>query len=401
MSGAQVDVLVVGGGMVGVCMALAAARVGCSVALLELRPPKPDADHRDDLRVSAISPSSQRLLENLGIWGSLNATDCCAYEAMSVRDALGNGRIGFDCADYAQPSLGHIVFNQAIVSSAWQRVHSASLISPIEGVGVHAFKRVASHMSVSLDDGREIDATLVIGADGVNSRVRELAGIRTCGWQYPQHAVVATVRHADPHQRVARQVFLDDGPLAFLPLGDGRSSIVWSTTPRHAEALTGMAEGEFLAALEAAMEGELGAMQQVGARASFALGLRHALDYVQPRLALIGDAAHQIHPLAGQGVNLGFVDVAVLSDIIKQARQASRDVGEHGILRRYERRRKSENLPVMAGMDLIQRLFSRHAEPVNQIRSLGLSAADRLTPLKRLFAQQAMGFSGDAPDLLR
>jgi 2-octaprenylphenol hydroxylase len=254
---------------------------------------------------------------------------------------------------------------------------------------------------VTLEDGREIQARLLVAADGANSRVRGLAGIPVRGWGYDQNAVVATVRPERPNRDTAWQRFMPSGPLAFLPINDGRCSIVWSTSPEQAQQLLALEPEAFCEALGGASDYVLGEILETGPRASFPLRLQHATHYVQPGLALVGDAAHAIHPLAGQGVNLGFLDAATLAEVLTEARRASRDIGSHGVLRRYERTRKGDNLMMLAAMDGFKRLFGNDLAPLRLLRNLGLRLTDSADPVKQLIMRRALGMLGEQPRLAR
>ncbi len=256
-------------------------------------------------------------------------------------------------------------------------------------------------MRVHLDDGRILSTRLLIGADGAQSRTRELAGIATFEHDYRQAGVVAHMACERDHRATARQRFLADGPLALLPLPGRRVSIVWSTTPEHARELCSCDEGAFSQAVTAASEGVLGALCLDSQRASFPLRALHAREYTRPRLALVGDAAHVVHPLAGQGVNLGFLDAATLAGVLGDAMAAGEDIGDHYVLRRYERWRKGENLATIAALDGLKRLFGARHPLVHGLRRTGLAAVNRLGPVKQRLARRAMGLSGDLPPLLR
>jgi 2-octaprenylphenol hydroxylase len=254
---------------------------------------------------------------------------------------------------------------------------------------------------VRLESGRQLQARLVIGADGAASRVRQAACIRAHEHDYHQCAIVAVVKTEYPHRETAWQRFLPTGPLAFLPLRDGLSSIVWSTTTTESERLMALEAEDFHAELAASFGYRLGRIQRSGPRAVFALRRLHAEQYVRPRLALIGDAAHMIHPLAGQGVNLGILDAAVLAEVVTDARRSGRDAGSLPVLRRYERWRRGENLIMMTAMDGFNLAFASSLMPVREVRNLGLRLADAMAPLKQLFMKHAMGLSGDLPRLAR
>ena len=286
-----------------------------------------------------------------------------------------------------------------IQSALWEglaRQNNIEVICPALPVEV-SFDEDAAR--VVLDNGRTLSAQLLVAADGADSRVRERAGIATQGWRYDQQGVVATVTSQRSHQDTAWQRFLPDGPLALLPLGDGRCSIVWSTAPERAERLLALDETAFCRELSVASDGVLGEIVATGPRAAFPLRLQHAHDYVRPRLALIGDAAHSVHPLAGQGVNLGLLDAAALAEVLLDARQAGRAIGALKTLRRYERWRKGDNLLMMGVMDGFKRLFGTTWSPLRFARNAGLTLTDKLQPVKNLIMRRAMGLEGDLPRL--
>jgi 2-octaprenylphenol hydroxylase len=324
------------------------------------------------------------------------------FRDMRVWDATGFGSIHFDSADLGEPLLGWIIENRVIQYALLERVQqfpAVELHCPAALETAHPLDEGGWWMRVN--DGCEFTTRLLVGADGAQSRVRQLAGIETGGWGYDQHAVVANVRTAKPHQETAWQRFLPSGPLAFLPLHDGRCSIVWSDTPERAAGLLMLNDNDFGEALAAAFEARLGAIVQVGPRAAFPLRVQHAHAYVKPGIALIGDAAHVIHPLAGQGVNLGLLDAATLAEVLLDAVAADRDIGSLKVLRRYERWRKGDNLLMLGIMDGFKRLFGSTLPPVRLLRNLGLNLTDAAGPLKNLIARRAMGLEGDLPRLAR
>lgn len=396
------DFVVVGGGMVGAAFACACSGKGWRIAVIEARPAARTWPPGDiDRRVSAVSRASQRVLERLGAWGRIVDLGVSPYRAMRVWDAVGHGGIHFDSADLGEPDLGHIIENRVIQLALWERLEQADDIEfycPADAADLR-FDADAAHLE--LTDGRRLDAALVVGADGRDSWVRDWAGIATRGWAYDQQAIVAHVEVAHWHEETAWQRFLPSGPLAFLPLADGRCSIVWSVDDARAQELLALDDDAFREALGEAIEHRLGPIGAVTPRAAFSLRLQHAAEYVRPRLALIGDAAHAIHPLAGQGVNLGVMDAAELSATLDEARAHGRDIGGLWSLRRYERARRGDNLVMLAAMDGFNRVFSRRFAPIATARSVGLFVADRFAPLKRLFTRQAMGLGDDLPPLAR
>ena len=387
--------------MVGAALACALAQRDFSVALLEAREPAfvwDPAGH--DLRVSAITRASQRLLQNLGAWQAMLDERATPYQQMHVWDRAGFGEIHFDAADLAEPDLGHIVENRVIVRALWELLEG-SRTEVLVPVRLAALDLSDGGAVLALDDGRTLNAGLVVGADGARSQVRELAGIESRGQPYDQHAVVATVRAELGNRSTAWQRFMRDGPLALLPLEQDLFSIVWSTAPNEAARLCALPEDEFNTLLTGASESRLGRLTLQGARAAFPLRLQHAEQYVLPGLALVGDAAHVIHPLAGQGVNLGFLDAGALVDALIAGRERGRMPGALATLRRYERTRKGHNTATQLAMDAFKHLFSNDSSVLSLARNLGLGAAGRLPPLRRLFERVALGQGLELPTLSR
>ncbi len=396
------DVLIVGAGMVGATLACALAGSSLRVAVLEgIAPRDVRAADPVDLRVSAITRASRNIFTALDAWEGMLARRVSPYREMHVWDAGGDGVIHFDSADVGEAELGHIVENRVVQIALWDRLQRADNVSLYCPAACAELRREAGHISVRLEDGRLLSARLVVGADGAQSRVRRFARIPVHGWQYDQHGVVATVRTERSHRETAWQRFLPDGPLAFLPLHDGRCSIVWSTSPGHAATLLAMEDAVFCEELTRAFAATLGRIAATSERAAFPLHLQHAERYVTVGLALIGDAAHTVHPLAGQGVNLGILDAAALAEVLLDARAAGKDHASLAVLRRYERWRKGHNLLMMASMDGFKRLFGSDWWPLRAARNAGLTLTDRLSPVKHLIMAQAMGRGGDLPRLAR
>lgn len=394
------DVLIVGGGMIGSAVALGLSRQGWQVALVEgetadrlLVEPEPAETVADfEPRVSAISLASQHLLEELGVWQSVRDARHCDYREMVVWDGDGTGRIHFDAPELYADLLGTIVENRHIVRALFQEL-AGSNVTLFDGVQVSRWHRGEG---VELDDQRTLTADLVVGADGGHSRLRQWAGLATREWDYDHQALVCTVQTEQSHQFTAWQRFSPTGPLAFLPLRNETGdecfcSIVWSQETQEARRLMALDESAFRAELERAIEGQLGAILGVSQRFSFPLRQRHAKDYVAEGLALVGDAAHTIHPLAGQGANLGYGDVRVLLEELSKAREDGLAAGQPLVLARYQRRRKGDNLTMMAAMEGFKQLFARDELPVRWLRNTGMRWFDRLAPLKKRIAAEAMG----------
>jgi 2-octaprenylphenol hydroxylase len=402
MSGPDYDVLVVGAGIAGAATAASLSGQGLRVALVEANAlhSSPEEDFTGvesfDRRVSALTPASQRLLETLEVWPSILAGRACPYEHMQVWEAEGTGAIDFHAAELDVPVLGHIVENRLLVSSLLARVKSATDITLYNPVSVEALSATAAGAQVvELAGGQTLGCKLLVAADGALSRIRKLAGFATREWDYGHHALVCTVETERAHESTAYQRFLSSGPLAFLPLSSirGRNfcSIVWSVESEQAQGLLELADGEFMRELALAFEHRLGDVLAVSPRTGFPLRQRHAIDYVQPGIALVGDAAHTIHPLAGQGINLGLQDVAVLAEEVLLAHQRGTGPGSLDVLQRYQRRRKGENLLMMAAMDGFRRLFGPQPLPVRWLRNTGMNAVAGIRPLKQRIMRHAMG----------
>lgn len=394
------DVAIVGGGVVGAALGLALTRSGLSVALVDRQPVSPPTGRDDyDLRVSALSSASERLLNALGVWHEITAIRASPYRRMEVWDAVGKGRVTFEAAESGEPALGHIVENrlvQGVLRNSLGRQSRATVYCPatLEGIDFET-----DSVAVSLDDGTDLRARLLVGADGANSPVREAAGIPAQEWDYRQRALVTHLATSESHGATCFQRFLPEGPLAFLPLLDGRSSIVWSATPERVRELEALGDDAFADAVASAIETRLGRVSRIGPRASFPLRYLHARRYVGDRVVLVGDAAHVVHPLAGQGVNMGLLDVAALTQVVVESRRAGRDFGRVSELRRYERWRRADNTLMANSLHGLKHLFGTGNEAIAWARSLGLNLVDELKPVKRLFMRQAAGMTGDLPKL--
>ena len=397
-------IVIVGGGLVGATAACAWADGPFRVTVVESGPAAvewPPAAGFDP-QVSALTRASQRVFQHLGVWEAIAARRVAPYRAMEVWDAASVGRIRFDAEDLGESDLGHIVENSAILAALRERLEAAANVEFLAETTVTGLQADADAARLTLGDGRVLEAGLVVGADGSDSWVRDQAGITTTGWDYDQSAVVAVVRTERPHEATARQCFLPTGPVAFLPMADPhRCTVVWSTTPVEAAGLAAADEAAFLAALQEAFGDALGRMEETGPRRSFPLRLQHADDYVRPRIALIGNAAHAIHPLAGQGLNLGVLDAAALTEVTERGRAAGRGPGALSVLRRYERWRKGDNVAVMAAMDGFERLFGPQSAPLRWLRGAGMRLTGAARPVRHALMRRAMGLSGDLPGRAR
>lgn len=403
----QADLIIVGAGMVGSALALALKDSGLDILLIDGSPlsVKPfDAEAAFEPRVSALSAASQRILDRLGAWPGVVARRASPYGEMQVWDGTGTGAIHFSAASVHADVLGHIVENRVVQDALLEPLHDSG-IGLMPNARLEHLRHSGDDWLLTLVDGRQLRAPLVIAADGANSAVRRLAGCATREWDYLHHAIVTSVRCEQPHRRTAWQRFTDDGPLAFLPLdrqGDEHwCSIVWSVTPEEAERLMALDDDAFCSALGESFEHRLGRVEHSDPRLCIPLRQRHAKRYVEPGLALIGDAAHTIHPLAGQGVNLGFLDAAVLAEVLLHAHARGERLADEKVLSRFERRRMPYNLGMMAAMEGFERLFQADPLPLRWLRNAGLRWVNQQPEAKALFVRQALGLSGDLPDLAR
>ncbi|WP_456379727.1 UbiH/UbiF/VisC/COQ6 family ubiquinone biosynthesis hydroxylase [Thiolapillus sp.] len=408
MTETSTDIIIAGGGMVGAALACALAEQGFTITLLERREPglqwPPDSY---DIRVSAISRASQNIFHNLQAWPRMVQQRVTPYEQMRVWESSAMvtlpwaPEIHFHAADIGEPDLGHIIENRVIQGALWEQMQSLKNINIHCPASISGLELDEESPRVVLNDGTRLRASLIVAADGARSSLRDLAGISTGGWAYDQTAVVCTVRAEKGNQSTCWQRFMPAGPLALLPMDDELFSIVWSTTPQQAEELLQTPPGHFNAALTQASEARLGKLSLIGERGAFPLRLQHARQYIKPGLALVGDAAHVIHPLAGQGVNLGLLDMAELTDVLVRARSKDHPLGSPHTLRRYERARKGENIAMQGAMDLFKRIFSNDMAPLHLARDLGMGLTEHIPPLKNLLIRNAMGTLGDAPSLAR
>jgi len=394
------DVAIIGAGIAGSALAAALSGCGITVALVEAQPlqleelPQALDLPSFDPRVSALTPKSRRFLQQMGAWDAVDAYRHCAYRHMTVWDAQGTGEIDFDCEEVGSASLGHIVENRAITQALLQRVLPAPDITCISPARLANCKRDVSRVTLELEDGLSLTTDLLVAADGAQSKVRDMLNFETREWDYGHRAIVTTVQVELPHQTTAWQRFLPSGPLAFLPLpgaAQNYCSIVWSLQEELVDNILARSDEAFCKHLGAAFEHRLGRVLACSSRFAFPLRQRHALDYVQPRVALVGDAAHTIHPLAGQGINLGLQDVAVLAQEVVAGRERGTSPGDLALLRRYQRRRKGENMLMMAAMDGFKRLFEQDALPVRWLRNAGMRGVGRIAPLKQRLIRHAMG----------
>jgi 2-octaprenyl-6-methoxyphenol hydroxylase len=396
------DILIAGGGTAGLTTALAIKRNApdLDVEVIDAAPP----GGRRDERASAIAAAARRMLEQLGVWEELRdeAQPIVSMEITDsrMRDAVRPVFLTFDGAVSEGEPFAHMVPNEPLTAALRSAAEAAEirLTSPAMA---KEFVTSEGHIAVSLASGDKRRARLLVAADGIRSRLRSLAGIRTVTWSYPQAAIVANVRHARPHEGVAVEHFLPGGPFAILPLKGNRSSLVWTEKKEEAERLVAADDFLFQLELERRFGHRLGAIEPDGPRRTYPLGLTLARDFVRPRFALLGDAAHGIHPIAGQGLNLGFRDAAALTETVVDAHQLGLDIGSLEVLRRYERWRRYDTWQMGVTTDLLNRLFSNDLAPLRAMRDIGLGIVDRLPRLKRMFIGEAAGLGGELPKLMR
>ncbi|MDC0662206.1 FAD-dependent monooxygenase [Marinobacter sp. SS21] len=411
------DILVVGAGMVGAALACGLAQTGYRVALID----RVDADRFDpgatpDLRVSALSVGSERYLRQLGAWAGIAAMRMTPYRRLAVWDAtphpmqrlLPQARTEFDASGLDTSHLGHIVENRVTQHALWQLAQDQDNITLLVGQGIASLQSQPDRATITLSDGSELHGQLVIGADGAQSRVRTLAGIGTTRDQYAQQALVASVRYRGPVTDITWQAFHPSGPRAFLPLhaagshpGESWASLVWYDHPDTLAGLKALAPEEFLATVQDAFPGDLPPLTHVDGRASFPIARQHANHYQQDRVVLVGDAAHTLNPLAGQGVNLGFQDADCLQQLLQECRRAGLDPATPHWLERYERLRRPANRRMMLAMDLFYHLFSNRIPPLHLARNLGLGLAQAMPFAKNRVARYAMGIEDTLPPLVQ
>jgi 2-octaprenylphenol hydroxylase len=396
----EFQVVIVGAGMVGNALAAGLANSGISVAIVEpnvgQQPPSVISEcHQFDTRVSAITAQSESFLTSLGAWQLISPERRSPYQGMTVWDAEGTGEVNFNASELHVACLGTIVENREIVWALQQVVDQASNVTIVHDFVSHIDNQDAQGATpVFLASGRQLKTQLLVGADGALSRIKQWGEFANCEWDYQHQAIVATIESEQPHNYTAWQRFRPEGPLALLPLAannDKTCSIVWSTNNEESEHLLALSDDEFCAELGRAFEHRLGSILKVGLRSSFPLRQRHAINYVVAGIALVGDAAHTIHPLAGQGVNLGFKDVAALSSELLRAHKQGLNLGELAVLERYQRRRQADNLMMMTAMEGFKRLFAAEQPIIRLLRNQGMRLFNRASVVKQHVVMKAMG----------
>ncbi len=404
------DVVIVGGGMVGSMLAAALAtrqskHAPLNIALLENRAPEPfqpGSDPAYDIRVSALSAATQNMFENVGAWNGIVERRACAYREMLVWDGEAGGRTHFKSSELDMPELGHIVENRVMQLALLDRLKDATNVTYLCPVSLVGYEQAEGGVVCQLSEGYEpITTRLLVGADGAQSTVRSLAGIDIEREPYPQHALVATIKTQLPQQDITWQRFQPTGPEAFLPLCGSFASMVWYHTEDEVKRLRSLSDDDFIHAMQEAFPAELGGIDSIVERSGFPIAKAHAKHYISDRVALIGDAAHTVHPLAGQGVNLGMLDAAALADVIFNAKESGHDIGSQRHLRKYERWRRGENSIMISILDGFYHAFKPQSDVVQKIRSAALNLADNGGPLKRFVMHYALGTTGQLPTLAK
>ena len=396
------DIVIVGGGMGGATMACLLRDLDLNIALVD----RVEFDvlnaevTRDkfDPRVSAVTAATKKIFADLKVWPDIEAARCCNYLDMHVWDADGTGSISFSAIDLNQSELGTIVENSILGSALYKQISNQENLNLLAPMKIASMEVNDGGTRLITDKGQQKIAKLVIAADGANSKIRELAKFPTREWDYNHNAIVTTAKTELAHQQTALQRFIDTGPLAFLPLAaepndsiQNYCSVVWTAIPKHAEYLMQLSDNDFCTELTKAIEGRLGNIEWCDKRLTFPLRQRHSVDYVKNNVVLIGDAAHSIHPLAGQGVNLGFLDAAVLSRELHHGIEVGRKLADPSVLGRYQRKRKGHNLGMMWLMEGFKHLFAEQALPIRWLRNIGMSGVDNISVVKNNLARRAMG----------
>ena len=398
----RADVIIFGGGLVGLALASALDSSGLSAIVVDPADPAPRASGAFDGRTSAVSSSSMRMLETVGVAGHLSEPGC-PIRRIAVADGLQPGGLHFDAED--DEALGWMHENRNLRAALQARAEAGKSTWLLWKSRVTGVDRGEHGVTVALDDGRKLSAPLLIAADGRNSATREAAGIRIARWKYAHQAIVSVLRHERPHDHVAYEIFYPSGPFALLPMTDDagghRSAIVWSVPEADAAGWLALNDGDFAAEAQAAMGGFLGEVALLAPRSSFPLGFHHAAQITAQRLALVGDAAHAIHPIAGQGLNLGFRDVAALAQVLVEGARLGLDLGDAQLLDRYQRWRSLDALSVAFATDSLTRIYGVPGKAASAVRRLGMGLVGRIAPLRNRLMNEARGTSGDLPLLLR
>ena len=398
----RADAIIFGGGLVGLALASALDSSGLSVIVVDPADPDLRTDAAFDGRTSAVSSSSMRMLETIGVTNHL-ATPGCPIRKIAVADGLRPGGLDFEPGD--DEALGWMHENRHLRAALRARVEAGANSWLLWKSRVTEVERGDHGVVVALEDGRKLLAPLLIAGDGRNSRTREDAGIRVARWKYDHQAIVSVLRHDAPHDNVAYEIFYPTGPFALLPMTDDagghRSAIVWSVTNDDAPGWLALSDADFAAEAQAAMGGFLGKVELLAPRSSYPLGFHHAAQITAQRLALVGDAAHAIHPIAGQGLNLGFRDAAALAEVLVQGARLGLDLGDQQLLDRYQRWRSLDSLSVAFATDTLTRIYGIPGKTASAVRRFGMGLINRVSPIRNALMSEARGTSGDLPLLLR
>lgn len=398
----QFDVVIVGGGMVGATLACALAKATLKIALIEKQPPQPfEPEQAHDLRVSALSLASQAILEHLGAWQGVTDRRYCPYQRMRVWENPALGDTLFDSRDIGYSELGHIVENRIVQLALWEQFPRYENLTVFSPAIIEDIECSAEVNQLRLASGELIEGKLLVAADGGSSAVREAAGIGVMAEEYAQQALVIYVKTAYPQTDITWQRFYPSGPRAFLPLAGPYASLVWYDSPEKIKQLQSLNDCDLMAEIMRGFPKELGQLEAIKGRASFPLKRQHALSYAKDGVVLIGDAAHMIHPLAGQGVNIGLLDAAELAGLLEEAVAKGEDFSSLWFLKDYERKRRHHNALMMTTMDMFYRVFSDEHKPLSLVRNLGLKAAQTLHPARKKAMKFAMGLEGPLPALAK
>ena len=398
------DLLILGGGLVGTTLALAAAKKGFSSHIVDRADPAELMAEDHDTRASAISTASWRLLRNIGLAKTLEPHGC-EIESIAVLDQMKPGRIDFR-PEVHEGSLGRMFANRTLRRALFETLQDEPLITIHAPADVTERRRDAFGVGVTLADGTRLKADLLVGAEGRVSPTREDAELKMANWDYSHRAIIAGLAHSKPHRGVAWEIFYEDGPFALLPLlddeeGRHRSALVWTVDEKDANGVLKLGERAFLAELAKRMGDLLGDLSLVGSRSSYPLAFQHTARMVGTRMALVGDSAHGMHPIAGQGLNLGLRDVGALVEVLEDARRLGLDIGDAQVLDRYENWRALDSLMVMSATDTLTRIFGVPGRMASAARRLGMAGVQRNSWLKSFFMNEARGVSGDIPELMK
>ena len=394
------DVLIIGGGPVGGSLACALAYVGISSVVIDRTTSQDLLGSGSDGRATAVSQGSQKMLEKIGVWDSV-VTNVAPILDIRVADGQSRLFLHYDHKDVDELALGYMLENRHLrhaVSNTAATLNAVTYLAPAE---IDILERTETAVTATLNSRDQITASLIVGADGRNSAVRSHAGLGLTQWSYNQSGIVCTVAHEKPHHNIAHEHFYPAGPFAILPLTGNRSSIVWTESEADAATFMALCDDEFLSEISHRAGDFMGALEVVGPRSSYPLALQYTKTSTAGRLALAGDSAHGIHPIAGQGLNLGLRDVAALAEVLADAWRLGLDIGSSHVLAKYDQWRRFDNTMMLASTDGLNRLFSNNIAPLRLVRDIGLAAINRAGPVKKFLMRQAMGLTGTLPRLLR